>query len=126
VTFTLAPFMQHMAKLSCRSLCQDDATVSIGASDVRPVGHPDCDAPGGGQSKKPKARHGLGNPPRKDIRGGAATRQAISLRRTLQVFVHGARIGDLHNASGVWSFCYARARTGAEGCRALTSEIPSR
>lgn len=56
--------------------------------------------------------------------GAAATQQAQSLRRTLQVFVHGARVGNLHNDSGVWSFCYARLWTRAAGCRALTRSMP--
>ena len=52
------------------------------------------------------------------------TQQAQSLRRTLQVFVHGERVGNLHDDSGVWSFSYARLWTRAAGCRALTGSLP--
>ena len=103
-------------------VCQD-ATGAAGASDLR-LAHFEHDAPSAGLSE---GAHSLDDPaisPPASISNVAATQQAQGLRRTLQIFVHGERVGNLHNDSGVWSFCYARLWTRAAGCRALTGSLP--
>jgi HipA-like protein len=104
-------------------VCQADAADTVGVSNLL-RGHLEHGAPSAGVDKTPPALKGFGTPSHAGVLDEAITHPAVSLRRTLQVFVHGTHIGDLHNESDVWSFCYARKWVSDANRRALAPGIP--
>jgi len=104
-------------------VCQDDATSAVGVSDLV-LSQLEHGALGTGLNKIPNVLNELGILPHAGVPDEAATHQALNLRRTLQVFVNGARVGDLHNESDVWSFCYARGWASDANRSALAPGIP--
>jgi HipA-like protein len=62
--------------------------------------------------------------PHARVPSAAATQQVLGRKLTLQVFIQGARVGDLRNKGGVWSFCYARRWANDANHCALAPGIP--
>jgi len=111
------------AAREAQRVCRDDGSGAVGVLDAL-LGDIKHVASGTELKKLPRVIMEFELPPRAGVPKVSATQLALGRRRTLQVFVHGARAGDLHNESGVWSFCYARAWASSGNWCALTPEIP--